>query len=382
MKKTTLFFAMALLAVTPAMAQYEACTADATKLYHTSNAGWTASEWYPIINIDAETLTPAATGLSAHSGVHGEQTSSTFSSGIFKTPVYNVDENMTPVATAVQWPVKFYMSCLAPEFYTSAYTKIVLNGATKWSGSGDACYNNNNSIKQSPIWEKKGFIELSRLAADAAAPEVSRHGYIMIPDLPQVERVQFSFSSTGWKRGFKLDIKHNDGEWEPLQWEASDIAPSILPFSEQGYGFEVMINKQEDPASKISLRWTIWDGDTIHANVTKDDGSKYSTSHTPLAQKQVARIHQIKVFSGVVPAEAPVLESATNNVFVNNITAHFNGSDIVLSETAAVTLFSADGRVSYQGTTDRISASQFNKGIYVLKMIDSEGAISRAKIRL
>lgn len=380
MKKTTLIFALALLAGSSAMAQqYETCAADANQLYYTTNAGWTQSEWYPIINIDPQNLTVEATGLAAHTGADGTATSTAFASGTFKTPVYNVDAQMNPVATNVLWPVQYYMACLAPNHYNSAYTKIVVNGATSWSAKGNVCYDNNNSIKQSPIWEKKGFIELSRLAATAEAPTTSRHGYIQLNDLPQVERVQFSFSSTGWKRGFKLDIKHNDGAWEPLQWEPSDIASGLAGFAEQGYGFEIMLNKQEDPASKISLRWRIWDGDSIHANVTKTDGSTYSTTMTPYAQRQVARIHQIKIFSGVVPTEAP---SATTPVYLNNVTAHFNGAEIVLSQVADAIVYSADGRICYEGRTGRITASALNKGIYVVKMTDEEGNISRSKISL
>ncbi|MCE1155469.1 MAG: T9SS type A sorting domain-containing protein [Bacteroidales bacterium] len=380
MKKTTLILVLAMVAGTTAIAQqYEACTADATQLYYTTNAGWTQSEWYPILNIDAENLTPAATGLAAHTGADGTATSSAFSSGLFKTPVYNVDAEMNPVPTNLLWPVHYYMACLAPAFYNSAYTKIVINGATSWSGKGNTCFDNNNSIKQSPIWEKKGFIELSRQGAATEAPTTSRHGYIQLNELPQVERVQFSFSSTGWKRGFKLDIKHNDGAWEPLQWEPSDIASGLAGFSEQGYAFEVMINKQEDPSSKISLRWRIWDGDSIHANVTKTDGSTYSPTMTPYAQRQVARIHQIKIFSGVVPTEVP---TATTPVYLNNVTAHFNGAEIVLSQVANAIVYSADGRICYEGRTGRIAASALTKGIYVVKMTDDEGNISRSKIRL
>lgn len=376
---TLLLLLIAAFALTSKTYAQETCSADPTKLYYTTNAGWSQSEWYPIINIDAEQLTNEATGLSTHSGTNGSNTSSTFSSGMFKTTVFNVDGEMNPVATSVLWPVHYYMACLNNSFYNSSYTKVNELGSNPSGGATDVCYFNNNSIIISPIWDKKGFIELSRLGSEVANTPPSRHGYIEINDLPQVERIQWSFSSTGWKRGVKLSIKHNDGEWEPLRWIPSDIAPSLGSFTEQGYAFEELINKQEDPASKISLRWTIWDGDTIHENVTKTDGSKYSTSHTPYAQKQVVRIHQIKVFSGIVPTEAP---SAVNISTVNAVSIYRTGMNILLSETCDVDVYTVEGKNVFRGNTDKVDVSNFAKGIYIVKAVDKNGLVQNRKIML
>lgn len=379
MRKITPLLLVLALAMTVKVSAQETCTADATKLYYTTNAGWTASEWYPILNIDAELLTTEVTKLAAHSGANGTATSSTFSSGVFKTPVYNVDEAMNPVETSVLWPVKYYMACLTSTFYNSSYTKVnELGSNPSGSGTNDApCYFNNNSVIQSPIWNKKGFIELSRQASETANTPPSRHGYILLEDLPQVERIQWSFSSTGWKRGFKLDIKHNDGEWQPLRWEPSDIAASLTSFSEQGYAFEEMINKQEDPSSKISLRWTIWDGDTIHENVTKTDGSKYSTTHTPYASKQVVRVHQIKVFSGIVPTVAPNNVTTATESFVN---IYRSGNSIRLTETVDVELYTLGGKVIFAGNTDRIELAGMSQGVYIVKARALDGRVQNQKI--
>lgn len=380
MKKITLFFLITVGLSTNAFAQ-ETCVADATKLYYTTNAGWTASEWYPIIDIDAEKLTPAATGLAAHSGSNGTVTSTAFSSGSFTTPIYNVDENMNPVATNVMWPVQFYMACLTNSFYNSAYTKVnELGSNPSASSANDApCYFNNNSVIPSPIWEKKGFIELSRMASEVANTPPSRHGYIVLNDLPQVERVQWSFSSTGWKRGVKLDIKYDNGEWQPLRWEPSDMANSLASFSEQGYAFEEIIGKQEDPGSKISLRWRIWDGDSIHPNPTKDDGSTYTLVMSPYAQRQVVRIHQIKVFSGVVPTEAPAAVRTPDAFFLQIFRS---GENVMLSEAATVAMYSIDGRITYQGHTNSISVSHMPKGVYVVKAKTADGREQHQKIIL
>lgn len=379
MRKITLLMMAAVLAMTSGLTAQETCVADPTKLYFTTNAGWSQSEWYPIINIDAEQLTPEATGLAAHSGANGTATSTTFSTGVFKTPVYNVDAQMNPVATEVKWPVHFYMACLANNFYNSSYTKVTELGTNPSGGATDVCYFNNNGIVISPIWNKKGFIELSRLASEVANTPPSRHGYIVINDLPQVERVQWSFSSTGWKRGVKLDIKHGDGAWEPLRWIPSDIANSLGSFTEQGYAFEEMIGKQEDPTSKISLRWRIWDGDSIHENVTKTDGSKYTTTMTPYAQRQVARIHQIKVFSGVVPTEAP---SAVRNASEFFLHIYRSGDNIAISEVAKVEVFAINGKKMFAGETNMINARNFEKGVYLIKATAADGRVQNQKIIL
>lgn len=379
MRKITTLLLVLAAAMTVKVSAQETCTADATKLYYTTNAGWSASEWYPILNIDAEQLTTEATGLAAHSGSNGTNTSSAFSTGAFTTPVYNVDGEMNPVPTSVMWPVKYYMACLTSTFYNSGYTKVnELGSNPSGSSTNDApCYFNNNSVIQSPIWDKKGFIELSRQGSEVAETPPSRHGYILLEDLPQVERIQWSFSSTGWKRGFKLDIKHNDGEWEPLHYEPSDVAASLTSFSEQGYAFEELINKQEDPSSKISLRWTIWDGDTIHENVTKDDGSKYSTSLTPYSSRQVVRIHQIKVYSGVVPTEAPNSVATATENFVN---IYRSGNSIRLTETVDVELFTLDGKIIFAGNTDRIELAGMAQGVYIVKARALDGRVQNQKI--
>ena len=190
MKKITslLIFAVILCFSSIKAADPETCTSDAMKFYYTTNAGWSNSEWYKIIDIDTENLN--TTALVAHNGADGRNTSSNFSSGSFSTPVYKWND-VTKLfeVTTKNWPINFYYACQAPTFYTSARTKVD-NGATV-SGNGVAdapCYHNNNSVKTSPVWDKKGFIELSR-QGNGVAP--SLHGYIQINDLPQVERIQY-----------------------------------------------------------------------------------------------------------------------------------------------------------------------------------------------
>jgi hypothetical protein len=376
MKKITslLIFAVILCFSSIKAADPETCTSDAMKFYYTTNAGWSNSEWYKIIDIDTENLN--TTALVAHNGADGRNTSSNFSSGSFSTPVYKWND-VTKLfeVTTKNWPINFYYACQAPTFYTSARTKVD-NGATV-SGNGVAdapCYHNNNSVKTSPVWDKKGFIELSR-QGNGVAP--SLHGYIQINDLPQVERIQYSFSSTAWKRGFKLDIKHGDGAWEPLRWEANNVT-SIVSFAEQGYSFEEIIGKQDDASSKISLRWRIWDGDSVHVNPVSSTGATFTTVNTPFANLQVVRIHQIRIYSGVDAPDAP---TGVKNVIADAIKINLSNKELVLSEFAKVEIFSYDGKRLFNATSDRIDVSNFSKGLYIVKATGASGK-SQKKIVL
>ena len=364
MANSTKFLALAAFVAMAFGAKAQTCT------YHTPNSSWTASEYYQIINIDAEKLTTSATGLAAHTAADGEGTSTAFTSGRFFTPIMTTEDGETYTPTAVNWPVNYYMACLAPNYFNSAYTKIVLNGKTASGGVNDPCYYNNNTIITSPIWDKKGYIELSRQGADAVnAPEVSRHGYIVIENLPQVERVQWSFSSTSWKRGVKLDIKHGNGEWQPLRWEANNFN-SIVSFAEQGYAFEEIIGKQDDVDSKISLRWRIWEGDVTSLNPVTNE--TFNVPLAPLSALQVVRIHQIRIFSNVVPAEAP---NAVAKQFVNTINYSRSGNTLRFDAETEVEIYSIEGRSVYRAVNNVFDLSSLKKGIYIIKANNKDGVL-------
>ena len=381
MKKITFLITVAsLLLFNGWMNAQETCTSDANFIYYTTNKGWTNSEWYQIIDIDAEKL--GNSGMMKHDGADGAKTSTVWSSGVFTTPVYTYNETTSKYEpTSVLWPVNYYLTCINDTAHCSSWTKVNLLGSNP-SGTGTtaACTNNNNTVLTSPIWDKKGFIELSRQASAVAATPPSRHGYIEMNDLPQVERIQYSFSSTAWKRGFKLDIKYNDGPWEPLRWEANNVN-NIATLAEQGYAFEEIIGKQEDPTSKISLRWRIWDGDSIHTNPVSSADPKptFTTVNTPYAQQQVVRIHQIKIFSGVVPTVAP---NAITKTQVNNVKIHLSGSNVVLSEICNVDIYTLEGKKLYKGNTNKVNVSSFSKGVYLIRAIDIHGKVQNMKISI
>ncbi|MDD3322539.1 MAG: T9SS type A sorting domain-containing protein [Paludibacter sp.] len=344
--------------------------------YYTTNAGWTESEYYQIIDIDAEKLT--GTSLPQHDKSDGTATSSTFGTGSFTTPVMATTDGITYTETSVMWPVNYYMACIAPTFYNSAYTKVNVTGANP-SGTATNCTLNDNSFVTSPIWDKKGFIELSRQPSAIADTPPSLHGYIEIDNLPQVERIQWSFSATSYKRGVKCDIDYHDGNgWQPLRWEASNNN-SYATFAEQGYQFEELIGNGDDPESLISVRWRIWDGDSIHFDETKTEGVTFTTVNSPYASQQVVRIHQIKIFSGMIPESAP---NAVFNPNSNEIQYSISGNTIRFSDEFNVELYNILGKQLLNKKTKSIDISSIDKGIYILRVTDDNGKRLNKKIRL
>jgi hypothetical protein len=382
----TLFFAITIAAnfTNAQCLYYEYDFATKSYVALTDGTKWTNSAWYNIIDIDFEKVTDVT--LPQHTGADGRATTTNWGSGYFLTPIYTLDDQLKNVPTGLNWPVKYYLCAFAPNFYGSAYEKIVNNGLTA-SGNNITCYMNDNSYLPSDVYSKKGFIELSRQSGTT----FSKHGYIQIDSIPACERIQWSFSSTGWKRGFKADINYHDGKgWIPLRWMPSDVTNSLTGLAERGYMYEEMIGLEADPSAIISFRVRIWDGDSIHANPTKTDGSVFTAVNSPLAQKQVVRVHQIKVFSGTVPEVAPVggvpeslyIVSGVKNVEFNGITSRLQNKTIIISETVPAALYSMDGKEIFKGVTDRIDVSNYNKGVYILKTTNLNGLVNSKKIVL
>lgn len=357
--------------------------------YITSNTGWSNSEYYKIIDIDAATLTDAA--LPKFTAADGAKNAlnEDFKSGYFTSPVMTTTDGIVYTPTSVKWPVNYYMAAFAPTMYCSAWSKVNVLGSLP-SGKATSCSLNDNSIMKSNIYDKPGFIELSRLGSVVLKTPPSRHGYIQIDSLPQVERIRWSYSSTSYKRGVKADINYNDGKgWIPQRWIASDFSDYEGSFSEQGYQFEEIIGKQDDATSFVSFRIRIWDGDSIHMKVNANDLSEqavpYSATMVPYDQKQTVRVHQIQVFSNIIPTVAPVVVATPNalaSVNMNNIKIYLSENNIVLSEDANVEIYSIQGQKLFKGFTRKVDVSGYSKGIYIIKTIDTAGKLQNKKIMI
>lgn len=372
-------FTKLLLTLAVVLISLNASSQDCSGYYYiTSNTGWTDSEYYQIIDIDAAQLTNTSLPTFTSSDGSKNALDTDFGSGTLLTPVLTTTDGVEYTPTGKEWPVRYYLAAFAPTKYTSAYSKMTLYGMNP-SGTGTyaSCTLNDNSVMTSKIFDKPGFIELSRMGSAELKTPPSRHGYIQIDSLPQVERIQWSYSSTSWKRGVKADINYNDGAgWQPLRWVASDYSSWEATFSEQGYQFEEVIGKHDDPSSFISVRFRIWDGDSIHNKVNANDLSlqeaTYSTTMTPYDQRQTVRIHQIKVFSGIIPDYVP---SALPNAQSDLLSITRRSNQLFLSESAQLTIISIDGKVLFNQQCDNADISNLPQGIYILKAQNENGKI-------
>ena len=147
-----------------------------------------------------------------------------------------------------------------------------------------------------PIYGEAGFVQFCRNASEDGV--TSLHGWMEIDHIPYVERVQWSWSNTSWGRGIKCDIKIGDGDWQPLVWMGSEKQKQgWTVFSDQGYFMENVIN-----AADVSLRWRIWDGDGVQGNQVQEAPFDWQEID-PLAQRQAARVHKIKIFGSEITQE-------------------------------------------------------------------------------
>ena len=192
--------------------------------------GWNSSEYYKVIDLDAATLTDAAK-YPRTGAIDGQDDNVDYEQNILKSPtgdgnitvpLYNpAEEQGQYVPSGYNYDIKFVRCVFAPDHYTSALTKDD-NGMLP-SGNTNACTINDNTCLVGNVYGKQGFIELSRQAASAGEPANSKCGYIQLDNLYGVERIQWSYSSTSWKRGVICEIRLGG---EGAEWLPQRIIPS------------------------------------------------------------------------------------------------------------------------------------------------------------
>ncbi len=340
--------------------------------------GWSTPTFAKMIDVDMTALENTFIGTDGSQQADGSDTFSddrlgeVYKTGTLLTPIYGIDGN----PNGVKWPIQYYNAAFAPTQVTSALAKMATN-PNSVSKYGDPCWDNSYVISGHTYKpEKPGFIEFCKRGALASAPGVSRQGYIVIPHIPHVEVLQWYFSSTSWLRGMKVDIKYGDGDWEPLRWMPTAFQKGpYTGFSEQGYQLEQVIGEDD-----ISLRFKVWDGGDV---TDPDTGeiAKIGLGPTPLTTSQVVRIHTIRIFSDVIPTEAPSVGIAQNTV--SKISIYKSGKDVVLSSEADVDIYSIDGKiVSSSLNTKKVDLSNLSSGIYIVKAKVADGSVSNVKIAL
>lgn len=304
-------------------------------------------------------------------------------SGAYVNAVLDVPANGSD---AVRYPVVFHNCAFATKASangfggaTAAFSrqyyvgeKCAGNSATtynNWTVAGHTHYLEDNIEYKNgkPVHGEAGFVQMCRSAADKAAPTTSLHGWVEIDHIPYVEKLEWSWSSTSWGRGIKLDIKIGDGDWEPLVWMGSEKQKQgWTVFSDQGYFMENDIN-----AADVSLRWRVWDGEVQGAPVQSDVFNQYVD---PLAQRQAPRVHKIRIYGDELTAAAADFARANPVNDPGELTDlskfGFTGNTQTAPDADAPTrllLVNPDGSADYttvQGAIDAVAAGE--RGIIVL----------------
>ena len=231
-----------------------------------------------------------------------------YSTGRYVNAIINV-----PTGTAdVAYPIMFHNCIFANRnsnggtagataaFSRQYYESQKATNYNDWQSPGHTTYLEENieyNAKGVPVHGEAGFVQMCRNAADGGE---SLHGWMEIDHIPYVERIQWSWSSTSWGRGIKLDIKIGDGEWKPLVWMGSEKQKQGWTlFSDQGYFMENVID-----AKDVSLRWRVWDGDGAMDSPEQVQTAPFDwQAIDPLAQRQAPRVHKLKIYGDPVTAE-------------------------------------------------------------------------------
>ncbi|MEG1587311.1 MAG: T9SS type A sorting domain-containing protein, partial [Bacteroidales bacterium] len=154
-------------------------------------------------------------------------------------------------------------------------------------------------------------------------------------------------------------------------------------FAERGYEFEEIIGMEGEPDQPISVRWRIWDGDeTTWGSLPTDDPEYKVFPVNPYAQQQIARLHEIKIYSGLPGAD--FVATSTNKIGEEKpFVVTKNAQSLIFSEMADVVLYSAEGTAVKQAKqATELNISQLNKGVYVVKATTNDGVVRNRKVVL
>jgi|WetSurMetagenome_2_1015567.scaffolds.fasta_scaffold09047_3 hypothetical protein len=362
--------------------------------------GWTYSGgFHHAIKIDFQDMT-----ASSHLTTDGNSCttlktdSSNYSSGIYNAKVYDVN-SLADKDAGFTWPIKYYMCAFAPNGYS--YAREMMNNENDPYGvsSGNTCYANNYTITNHGTDQEpsKGFAELSVLGASSKSPTVTRMGFIEIDHLPYVDAVEWSYSSDGWMRGVKVDIKIGDGDWQEQRWEPTNCKKSstivYTGFSQQGYKFTEKIAQ-----SDISIRFRPWNGDMTTVDWETDSsgetllyGSGKGISLDYLggkANEQIARIHDIIIYSkkAYASSSVPTASIPTDGIYDENTTTSIKNTTatafrlsivdktVTTSESASIDIYAVTGQlVKSVKNVQTLSLSTLPEGIYLIKAFNTNG---------
>lgn len=359
-------------------------------------SGWTSSEWYKVIDLDAATLTDetkyprtgAADGKDDNVDFGTNTLLAPTGDGNITVPLYDTDASFNTYPSGYNYDIKFVRCVFAPDHYGSAYTKIEDYGSLP-AGKDNPCTINDNSCLVGNVFGKQGFIELSRQAAATGEPLSSKCGYLQLDNLYGVDKIQWSYSSTSWKRGVICEVRlgGEDAEWTKMRTIPSDTY-NYATFSEQGYEFEenIGVTGEDDQNTPLSIRFRIFDCDTLTWAREYDlDPSKRSDEYyyaRPSALQPV-RIHQIRVFSALQGSEmARKNPSGMGDIMDHSFVVAKKGTEICASEECIMEVYTIDGKRIRRGKGIQMDISDISKGLYVIKAVRPDGKTKNIKISI
>lgn len=371
---------------------FDAAAQCANYTYYPVNQaiGWESSDNYEVINLDAATLTDASlyprTGATDgksdnlnYTGGPDNTLKAPTGTGVITLPLMDFEAGTGYVPSGYNYDINFVRCVFAPDHYGSALTK------DDWgelpSGKDDACTINDNTCLIGNVYGKQGFIELSRQIAPEGQEVNALCGYIQLDNLHGVEKIQWSYSSTSWKRGVICEVRYG-GEGE--EWLPNRIIPSDVnayaTFSEQGYEFEELINADDPDVYDVpvSVRFRIFDCDTITFAHEKDlDPSERSPAYyyKPTSSLQSVRIHQIKVFSALKGSEMAAYMDPTGikDQSANTFTIEKLGNTIMTSTECNIEIYDVQGQLIKKTKGNSIGTWEFSRGLYIVKATTIDG---------
>lgn len=383
------FFTLCMLAVFSFSSKAEVTLPEGGLYYgpKPSEIGWSASDYYKVIDLQASTLTDATlyprTGADNGSQDNGYLSAKVpFVSGNISVPLYNYDAGSSSyVESGSNYNIVYYNCIFAPDHYTSAYTKLNFYGMDP-SGAADATTKNDGTVllsSDSP-YETPGFIELCRIASsDTTKPANVDCGYIELDNLYGVDKIQWAYSSTSWKRGVICEVDWGDG-WERQRTIPSDVT-GYATFSEQGYNLEeeVGFTSGEDVNTPVKMRFRIYDSDTItfadQVDLPADqrDEDYYYQDHSSF---QVVRIHSIKVYSSLSGSElAQKILQGVEKPVADKFLFRKVGNEVYLEYPCAVEVYSISGSLVKSEMSDNVDLSALAKGIYLIRIHTKTGLV-------
>ncbi len=214
----------------------------------------------------------------------------------------------------------------------------------------------------------KGFVEISRLGYGDRPGEF----LLDLRQLPFVEGIQYSHSSTGGKRrGLMVLFSIDDAAtWDTLRFQPGDLWS--LSYTKDVFTGEKTMNIYNCEPSASGMLWE----DAIYSEnvMLKFKACDDQDTLTNIAQ-QAVRLHDLKVY-GDLPVSVDAIQQ-------NELKVRLIQGELRISEMADVRIYNLSGALVLQTQqTNLVNMQALSEGIYLVNAINSRGQMSTQKVLL